>query len=109
MLAAFHMMIAGANFINGAAEIITEVAEHIMLDVCFAAAGSCQKDHAGNGLRTFDAFRMIVGYVRCGNSYLSSAFDAVVQPTSGGYPHGRPIAVAAVRLGILAMQPIPKR
>ena len=104
-LTAFHMVVGGADFVAGTAQIVMEIGFDVGLDFRFRAAGTGKIDGTGVGFRALDALGVIVGNFRRQPGHVPDGFQIVKQPSGRGHPHGRAVAVAAVGLGVGVFQP----
>ena len=108
LLAAFVMVVSRPNLIAGTGEIIAKFPHDVIPDFVFAVSGAGEEDGACRGLCAFDPLGVIVRDL-CGQPcHVAGLSQCVKQPARGRDAHGRPVAIAAIGLGMLGMKPMIK-
>ena len=75
------MVVARADFVAGAAQIVMEIGFDIGLDLRLGAAGAGKVDCTGGSFRTLDALGVVVGDFRRQPSHMPDGLQIVKQPT----------------------------
>ena len=100
------MMIGWTDCVAGTAEIITKLAFHIRFDFHLAVAGAGEENRRSDSLCALDSLRMIMGYLGGELRQMQRLLHTLCQPRRGRNPHGTAVAIAAVRLRIIFIQPL---
>ena len=72
-------------------------------------AGTGKVDACGDGLRALDALRVVVGHLGGQLCHVQRVAEGRVDPTHRGHAHAGAVAVTAVRLRVVFVQPVVER
>ena len=85
------MVISGANFVAGSAEVVAEFALRMRFDLRFVVTRAGEKDGRGGGLRALDALRVVVGHLGGEPRQMQRFRHVLRQPCGRRHPHALPL------------------
>ena len=102
-------LVGRADVVEGTVEVIAERVREVLLDEVLVVAGA-GKIHAGSdGLRAFDALRVVVGDVGSQLRHVQRVAEGRVEPAHRGHAHAGAVAVAVVGFRVGIVQPVVER
>lgn len=100
------MMIGGANFVAGTAEIIMEFMLDVGSDFLFIATCPCHKDGSGRSFSALNSLWVVVGHFGRKPCCVTDSINVIIQPGNRGYTHCRAVSVAVVCLAVRIAKPL---
>ena len=102
-------LVGRADVVESSVEVIAEGVRKVLLDEVLVVAGA-GKIHAGSdGLRAFDALRVVVCDLGGELRLVKRVAEGRVEPAHRGHAHAGAVAVAAIGFRVVFIQPVVER
>jgi len=104
-LAGYIEAVCRSDVIQAGIQLIAKAIRDLPLDRGFGLARARQQNRQGRCLGALDALGMVMGDRGAATGFGEHLIRPIERPPNSADAHGRTVAVAAVRLGILCMHP----
>lgn len=94
-------MVGRPDVVQCPVEVVAKSLSRLFFNHCLVPGGTGQKYGKSRCLRSFDAFRVIMGYYRGAGRLMQDIVTAFKRSADGADPHGGPVSPTVIGFGIV--------